>query len=44
MTLDGVSKLLQGFIQAVLLMTVFVKRLSFQMLDFVKNNNKIILQ
>ena len=34
----------QGFIQAVFLMFVFERKLSFQMLYFVINDNKILLQ
>ena len=34
----------QGFIQAVLLMSVFERRLSHRILYFVKNDHKIILQ
>ena len=36
--------LCNGFIQAVLLMSVFERRLSFQMFYFVKNNHMIILK
>ena len=34
----------QGFFQAALLMSIFERRLSFQMLYFLKNNHKIVLQ
>ena len=34
---------IQGFIQAVLLMSSFERRLSFRMLYFVEKNDKIIL-
>ena len=34
----------QGFIQAVLPMSIFEKRLSFRMVYFMKNDHKIILQ
>ena len=34
---------IQGFIQAVLLMLIFEKRLSFRMLYFVEKDHKIIL-
>ena len=35
---------MQGFIQAVLLMSIFERRLSFQMLYFMKNDHKITPQ
>ena len=34
----------QGFLQAVLLMSVFERRLSFQMFNFVKSDHEIILK
>ena len=34
----------QGFIQTVLLISIFEKRLRFRILFFVKNDHKIILQ
>ena len=41
---DLLGEYSQGFIQAVLLISVFERRLSFRMLYFVKKDHKIILQ